>query len=95
MIGQSGSHGWGTGTSEVVGLTQFVIRETEDVGAADQVHAGFQGIQALGSMTAFACQAGEPFSHRPIQPFDKRRMPDGSSLRLLQQIVGLLLLSPT
>ena len=47
----------------------------------------------MSSMTAFTCQAGEPFAQRPIQPFNKSRIPDGPSLRLVQQIVRLLFLS--
>src|SRR5438045_3195328 len=54
MIGQSCGHGRGTRISKVPWFAQFVMREAEVVSASNQVHAGFERLQASSGMPTFA-----------------------------------------
>ena len=72
MIGQATGHGRGTSPSPLLGLTQFVMRHTEIVGAANQVHARVQSVQARSCVPTFARQTGESLTEGSIQAFDKR-----------------------
>jgi hypothetical protein len=53
MIRQSCGHSRGTHIAKVFRFAQFVMREAEVVGAANQVHACGQGIAALSRMPTF------------------------------------------
>jgi len=72
MIGQATGHGRGTSPSPLLGLTQFVMRHTEIVGAANQVHARVQSVQARSCVPTFARQTGQSLTEGSIQAFDKR-----------------------
>jgi len=52
----------------MLGLTHFVMRKAKVVRAADQIHAGFQCLQAVSRMTTFARESRQPLTHRPIEP---------------------------
>lgn len=78
----------------MAGLAQFLMGETEIVGAADQVHPGFQVRQPMSSMAALACEGGKALSKRPVETLDKSRIPDRSASRSFQQIIRLRFVSP-
>src|SRR5258708_19336289 len=71
------------------GFAQLMMRQTEIVGASDQIHPRLKGSEAMSSMTRFAGQARQPFAKGSIQALDKRRIEDTSSLRLHQQVLRL------
>ncbi len=56
----------------MLGFPQFVMRHTEIVGAANQVHARVQRVQARSRMPTFARQACQAFTEGCIQAFDER-----------------------
>ncbi len=47
--------------------------------AADQIHAGFQCLQAVSRMTTFARESRQPLTHRPIEPLNKGRIEHGAT----------------
>ncbi len=55
----------------MLGLTQFVMGQTEIVGAANQVHARVQSVQARSCVPTFARQTGESLTEGSIQAFNK------------------------
>src|SRR5713101_1455588 len=89
MIGQATGHRGGTSHSPMGGFAQLMMRQTEIVGASDQIHPRLKGSEAMSSMTRFAGQARQPFAKGSIQALDKRRIEDTSSLRLHQQVLRL------
>jgi hypothetical protein len=48
----------------MLGLTQFVMRKAKVVRAAEQIHAGFQCLQAVSRMTTCARESRQPLTHR-------------------------------
>ncbi len=44
----------------MLGLTQFVMRKAKVVRATEQIHAGFQCLQAVSRMTTFARESRQP-----------------------------------
>jgi hypothetical protein len=82
MLGEACGHGRRTRKAEVSGMTQFVMRKAQIVGTPDQIHAGFQRLQAMSGVPTFAREAGQPFTHGSIEPFDTSRIEGGSSLGL-------------
>jgi hypothetical protein len=89
VIRQSSGHRWGTGRSDVLGFAQLMMRETEIVGASDQIHAHLKSCEGTRGMTRSAGQARQPLSERSIQAFNKRGVEDRASSRTLQQLLGL------
>src|SRR5260221_9503523 len=79
MIGQATGHRGGTSHSPMGGFAQLMMRQTEIVGASDQIHPRLKGSEAMSSMTRFAGQARQPFAKGSIQALDKRRIEDTSS----------------
>ena len=71
------------------GMTQFVMRKAQVVGATDQIHAGFQRCKAVSSVTTFAREHCQALTHGTIESLDQSGVPDRSALRLLQQLVRL------
>jgi hypothetical protein len=47
------------------------MRKAKVVGATDQIHAGFQCLNAVSRMTTFACESSQPFTHRAIETLNK------------------------
>ncbi len=45
----------------MLAVTQLLMRPTEIVGTADQIHARLQGLQTLGGMPTFARQRSQTF----------------------------------
>jgi hypothetical protein len=74
------------------GLAQLVMGKAQVIGTSHQIHPGFQRLQTTGGVTAFAGQDGQPFTERTVDALNESRIPHGSSLRSLQQFVGLALL---
>jgi hypothetical protein len=64
----------------MLGCAQLMMRETEIVGASDQIHARLQRFEGPGGMTRSAGQASLPLPERGIQAFDKSGIKDGTSL---------------
>ena len=73
----------------MLGFAQLMMRETEIVGASDQIHARLKRFEAMSGMTRAAGQARQPLPERSIQAFNKRGVEDGTPLRTLQQLLGL------
>ena len=74
-------------------FAQLVMRKAPVVGTPHQIYACFQGAQTTSSVTAFARQHRQSFTHGGIEPLNERGIPDRSSARALQQIVRLLLVA--
>ncbi len=53
---------------------QFLMGNTEIVGAANQVHARVQSLQARGGVPTLAGQARQSLAEGSIQTFDKSRI---------------------
>jgi hypothetical protein len=53
------------------GFAQFLMNETEVVGAAHQVHPGLQRLGARSRIRTLARQACQPLTDGSIQPFNK------------------------
>ncbi len=81
MISQASGLGRSTRKSAMFGPAQLMMRETEIVAASDQIHAARQCEQPASGMTGFARQAGQPFSERSIQAFDKSGIQDAATMR--------------
>jgi len=72
------------------GFAQFVMNETEVVGAANQVHPAVQRLDARSRMPTLACQACQPFAKGSIQPFNKGRIEHAPPTRKLEQLFCLI-----
>ena len=95
MIGQSTDHGWSISVVGMLGLAQFLMRPTEIVSAADQIHPHLQGLKTVSRIATFARQTGKPFTRGASEPFDKHYV-KGPCLRAsLAVTCGLVLGSPT
>lgn len=68
MIGQPSSHGRCTGMSNLFLFAQFVMRKAKIVGASNQEHPGFQGLEPTSRMSAVAREDGQAFTHCAILP---------------------------
>src|SRR5260221_11426916 len=74
--------------------TQLMMRPTEIVGTADQIHSRLKGLQALGGMPTFARQRSQTFPHGCIEAFDQERIELLASSRHGEQVLSFLKLSP-
>src|SRR6266571_3394394 len=90
MISQTTGHRRGAGMSGMLGQAQFVMGPTEIVGAANQVHAAVQPLQAPSGVPTLAGQARQSLAKGSIQAFDKRRIEHASSTGKLEQPLRLL-----
>jgi hypothetical protein len=73
----------------MLGFAQLMMRETEIVGASDQIHASLKSFEGTRGMTRPAGQARQPLPERSIQAFNKRGVEDCTPSRTLQQLLGL------
>jgi hypothetical protein len=78
MIGQTAGHRWRL-SQEPVSFSCYWFVEcwmetAKVVGAPNQVHARLKRLEPLCGMATLARQGCQPFSHRPIEPFDVRRV---------------------
>ena len=73
----------------MLGFAQLMMRETEIVGASDQIHARLKSFEGTRGMTRSASQARQPLPERSIQAFNKSGVEDGAPSRTLQQLLGL------
>jgi hypothetical protein len=55
------------------GFAQLTMRETEIVGASDQIHASLKSFEATSGMTRSVGQARQPLPEHCIQAFNKKR----------------------
>lgn len=62
--------------SNVFLFAELVMRKTKVVGAADQVHPGFQCMQPTSRVTTFPSEHSQPLTHGSIQPLNESRIPD-------------------
>ena len=90
MIGQATSHRGGTSPSPMFGFTQFLMGQTEIVGAANQVHPRVQCLYARSRMPTLACQARQSLTDGSIQPFNKGRIEHAPPTRKLEQLLCLI-----
>src|SRR6266699_1281037 len=90
MIRQPTGHGRGAGMSDMLGFGEFVMGPTEIVGAANQVHAAVQPLQARSRVPTLARETGQSLAKGSIQALDKRRIEHASSTRKLEQLLCLL-----
>src|SRR5258708_36597994 len=87
MTGQATGHRGGTSHSPMGGFAQLMMRQTEIVGASDQIHPRLKGSEAMSSMTRFAGQARQPFEKGSIQSLDKRPIDDTFSSWFSKQVL--------
>ncbi len=73
----------------MLGFAQLMMRETEIVGAPDQIHAGLKRFEAMSGMTRSAGQAGQAFTKGGIQAFNKSGVEACPPSRSLQQVLSL------
>jgi hypothetical protein len=52
----------------MLGMTQFVMRKAQVVGATDQIHVAFQRLKALSGVTTFASERSQPLTYRLMEP---------------------------
>jgi hypothetical protein len=78
MIRQSGGYGWGTGRADMLGFAQLMMRETEIVGASNQIHARLKSEDPMRDMTRAADQARQSLPECGIQAFNKSDVEDGT-----------------
>ena len=90
MIGQATGHRRCASHSPVPGLTQFVMRETEIVRAANQVHPGLQSLDARSRVPALPAQACQSLTERSIQAFNKSGIEHVPPARELEQLLCLI-----
>jgi hypothetical protein len=90
MIGQATSHRRGTSHAPVFGLTQFLMGQTEMVGAANQVHPGVQSLYARSRMSTLPCQARQSLTDGSIQTFKKSSIEHAPPARELEQLLCLI-----
>ncbi len=67
-----------------------MMRQTEIVGAANQIHARMQSLQARSCVPTFAGQACQSLTHGSIQAFDKSCIKHVSPTRELEQLLCLI-----
>ena len=80
MIGDVARHGWCLFLlSRCASLTQFLVGAAEIVDRADQVHACFQPIHAMGRMPTSAGQGSKPLAHGCIEPLNEGGIEDHPS----------------
>ena len=90
MISQATGHGRSTSPSPLLGLTQLVMRHTEIVRAANQVHSCVQSLHARSCVPTLARQARQSLADGSIQPFNTSRLEYVSPTRELEQRLGLI-----
>src|SRR6266704_2961398 len=78
----------------MLAVTQLLMRPTEIVGTADQIHARLQGLQTLGGMPTFARQRSQTFPHGSIEAESYGRIELLASARRGEQVVCFLKRSP-
>ncbi len=66
------------------------MNDTEIVCAANQVHAGVQGVQAGSRVPTLAREARQSLSESPVQALNKGSIENLSPMGLLEQLLGLL-----
>jgi hypothetical protein len=71
-------------------FTQLLMHTAEIVGTPNQIHARLKSPKTMSRMTRFACQTGQSLPEGGIEALDKGGIEDRSSLRALQQLLGLL-----
>ena len=71
MIGQAAGHRGSTSPSPMGGFAQFLMNETEVVGAAKQIHPSVQRLDARSRMPTVARQACQSLTDGSIQAFDQ------------------------
>ena len=89
MMGESSRHGRRARMSEMFGGTQLVMRKAKIVGTSDEIHSHLDGLQTMSSMPTFAGEGSQPFTHGPIEPFNKGGVQLGSSPGRLKQLLRL------
>ncbi len=78
----------------MLSVTQLMMRPTEIVGTADQIHSRLQGLQTLGGMPTFARQSSQTFPHGSIEAFNQGRIELLASSRQCEQLLCFLKRSP-
>jgi len=73
----------------MLGFRELMMRETEIVGAPDQIHAGLKRFEAMSSMTRSAGQAGQAFTKGGIQAESNSGVEARPPSRSLQQLLSL------
>src|SRR5260370_37317673 len=66
MIGQPARHRRSTCPAPMFRLGEFLMNDTEIVRAANQVHAGVQGVQAGSRVPTLAREARQSLSESPV-----------------------------
>ena len=66
------------------------MRHTEIVGAANQVHARVQSLQARSRVPTLAGQARQSLAEGSIQAFNKSRIEHASPVRELEQLLCVI-----
>ena len=74
----------------MLAVTQLMMRPTEIVGTADQIHARLKGLQAVGGMPTFARQRSQTFPHGRIEAFYQGRIELLASSRHFEQLLSFL-----
>src|SRR5260221_8921552 len=95
VISKSCCHGRCALISEMLAVTQLMMRPTEIVGTADHIHSRLKGLQTPCGMPAFARQSSQPFPHGCIEAFDQGRVELFASTRHGEQVLCLLKGSPS
>jgi hypothetical protein len=72
------------------GFGEFLMRHTEIVRAANQVHARVQRLQARSGVPTFAGQACQLLTEGSIQTLNKSRIEHVSPTRELEQLLCLI-----
>ncbi len=90
MIGQATGHRRRTIPSPMLGFREFLMRPTEIVRAANQVHSRVQRLQARSCMPTLTGEAGQSLTHGSIQPLNESGIEHGSSIRELEQLLCLI-----
>jgi len=90
MIRQATGHRRRTSRAPMLGFREFLMRDTEIVGATHQVHARVQRVQARSRVPAFTGQARQSLAEGPIQAFNKSRIEYASPTRDLEQLLCLI-----
>ena len=89
MISQAAGHCRSTSPSPMLGFTHFLMCTTEIVGAANQVHARVQSLQARSRVPTLAGQARQSRASGSIQAFNKSRIEYLPPTRELEQLLCL------
>src|SRR6185312_6479769 len=90
VIGQPCCHGWCAFVPEMLSVTQLLMRPTEVVGTADQIHSHLQGFQTLGGMATFTGERSQTLPHGCIETFNQGRIELLTSDGPVQQVLCFL-----